>query len=330
MLKNPTIEAASNGIDPAVEKYIKTMVAPKDKASIKKAFKGLSPVQKAQRLASLQMADQEFITDVAPRMPTYMAAPDVSKANTIGFTGGLKDSKLNLRGVYIDPRAEETQTEQILDRTGQIHTFEFEPDTVTAVGAHNANPALWAHEFTHRGDLGRSHRKIYADTLLSAQNDTEALKAIKSIANQSGGKLGQRVQFVAEAALDTEDKESRKKLTEQAFKEFKSTNMGSASDSSFKFGGNPSAYFRKNYKNLLNNYNVKELERSYNRRAQGSSGDRFNSSEELGHFGLMNNDKSLIRKILSGPEGRKDKATREARERLKAKMTPSQRARLAE
>ena len=41
--------------------------------------------------------------------------------------------------------------------------------------------------------------------------------------------------------------------------------MGSASDSSFKFGGNPSAYFRKNYKNLLNNYNVKELERSYNK-----------------------------------------------------------------
>jgi len=330
MAKNPTIEAASNGIDSAVEKYIKTMVTPKDKASIKKAFKGLSPTQKAQRLASFQMADQEFITDVAPRMPTYMTAPDVSKANTIGFTGGLKDSKLNLRGVYIDPRAEETQTEQILDRTGQIHTFEFEPDTVTAVGAHNANPALWAHEFTHRGDLGRSHRKIYADTLLSAQNDTEALKAIKSIANQSGGKLGQRVQSLAESALSSKDNRRRERLTKETFENFKSANMGSAADSSFKSGGNPSAYFRKNYKNLLNNYNVKELERSYNRRTQGSSGDRFNSSEERGHFGLMNNDKSLIRKVALGSEGRKDKATREARERLQAKMTPAQRTRLAE
>lgn len=330
MAKNPTVEAASNGIDSAVEKYIKTMVAPKDKVSIKKAFKGLSPAQKEQRLASFQMADQEFITDVAPRMPTYMAAPDVSKANTIGFTGGLKDSKLNLRGLYIDPRAEETHTESIRDKEGKRHTFEFEPDTVTAVGAHNANPALWAHEFTHRGDKGRSHRKIYADTLLSAQNDTEALKAIKSIANQAGGKSGQRVQFVAEAALDTEDKKSRKKLTEQAFKEFKSTNMGSAADSSFESGGNPSAYFRKNYKNLLSDYNAGQLEKSYNRRTPTSSGDRFNSSEERGHFGLMNNDKSLIRRLLLGSEGRKDKATREARERLQAKMTPAQRARLAE
>jgi hypothetical protein len=330
MAKNPTVEAASNGIDSAVEEYIKTMVTPKDKASIKKAFKGLSPTQKAQRLASFQMADQEFITDVAPRMPTYMAAPDVSKANTIGLTGGLKDSKLNLRGVYIDPRAKETQTESILDRTGQMHTFEFEPDTVTAVGAHNANPALFAHEFTHRGDLGRSHSKIYADTLLSAQNDTEALKAIKSIANKSGGKLGKRVQFVAEAALDTKNKESRKRLTEQAFKEFKVANMGSAADSSFESGGNPSAYFRKNYKNLLNDYHAGQLEKSYNRRTPTSSGDRFNSSEEQGHFGLMNNDKSLIRKVLLGSEGRKDKATRESRERLKAKMTPAQRARLAE
>ena len=111
MSKNPTIEAAYNGIDSAVEKYIKTRVAPKDRDSIKKAFEGLSPIQKAQRLASFQMADQEFIIDVGPRMPTYMEAPDVSKANTIGLTGGLKDSKLNLRGVYIDPRAEETQTE---------------------------------------------------------------------------------------------------------------------------------------------------------------------------------------------------------------------------
>jgi len=330
MSKNPTIEAASNGIDSAVEKYIKTMVAPKDKASIKKAFKGLSPTQKAQRLASLQMADQEFITDVAPRMPTYMAAPDVSKANTIGLTGGLKDSKLNLKGLYIDPRAKETHTESIRDKEGKRHTFEFEPDTVTAVGAHNANPALFAHEFTHRGDKRRSHSKIYADTLLSAQNDTEALKAIKSIANQAGGKSGQRVQFVAEAALDTEDKKSRKKLTEQAFKEFKGTNMGFASDSSFESGGNPSAYFRENYKNLLSDYNAGQLEKSYNRRTPTSSGDRFNSSEERGHFGLMNNDKSLIRRLLLGPEGRKDKATRESRERLAAKMTPAQRTRLAE
>jgi hypothetical protein len=330
MAKNPTIEAASNGIDSAVEKYIKTMVSPKDKASIKKAFKGLSPTQKAQRLASFQMADQEFITDVAPRMPTYMAAPDVSKANTIGFTGGLKDSKLNLRGLYINPRAKETHTESIIDKEGKRHTFEFEPDTVTAVGAHNANPALWAHEFTHRGDKGRRHSRIYADTLLSAQNDTEALKAIRSIANQGGGKLGRRVQFVAEKALDTKDKESRKKLTEQAFKEFKDGRFGSFADSSFESGGNPSAYFRNNYKNLLSDFHAEQLEKSYNRRTQHSSGDRFNSSEERGHFGLMNNDKSLIRKVLLGSEGRKDKATREARERLKAKMTPAQRARLAE
>lgn len=330
MAKNPTIEAASNGIDSAVEKYIKTMVTPKDKVSIKKAFKGLSSTQKAQRLASFQMADQEFITDVAPRMPTYMAAPDVSKANTIGFTGGLKDSKLNLRGLYIDPSAKETHTESIRDKEGKRHTFEFEPDTVTAVGAHNANPALFAHEFTHRGDKGRSHSRIYADTLLSAQNDTEALKAIQSISNQRDGKTARRVQFVAETALDTEDKESRKKLTEQAFKEFKDGKLGSFTDSSFESGGNPSAYFRKNYKNLLNDYHAGQLEKSYNRRTPTSSGDRFNSSEERGHFGLMNNDKSLIRKVLLGSEGRKDKATREARERLKAKMTPAQKARLAE
>ena len=330
MAKNPTIEAASNGIDSAVEKYIKTMVTPKDKASIKEAFKGLNPTQKAQRLASFQMADQEFITDVAPRMPTYMAAPDVSKANTIGFTGGLKDSKLNLRGLYIDPSAKETHTESIRDKEGKRHTFEFEPDTVTAVGAHNANPALFAHEFTHRGDKGRSHSRIYADTLLSAQNDTEALKAIQSISNQRDGKTARRVLFVAETALDTEDKESRKKLTEQAFKEFKDGKLGSFTDSSFESGGNPSAYFRKNYKNLLNDYHAEQLEKSYNRRTPTSSGDRFNSSEERGHFGLMNNDKSLIRKVLLGSEGRKDKATRQARERLKAKMTPAQKARLAE
>ena len=330
MAKNPTIEAASNGIDSAVEKYIKTMVTPKDKASIKKAFKGLNPTQKAQRLASFQMADQEFITDVAPRMPTYMEAPDVSKANTIGLTGGLKDSKLNLRGVYINPRAEETQTESIIDRTGKMHTFEFEPDTVTAVGAHNANPALFAHEFTHRGDLGRSHSKIYADTLLSAQNDTEALKAIKSIANQSGGKLGQRVQSLAESALSSKDNRRRERLTKETFENFKSTSMGSAADSSFESGGNPSAYFRKNYKNLLNDYHAGQLEKSYNRRTPTSSGDRFNSLAEREQFGLMEDDRSTLTKLMGGKRTEKQYQMEWAQNRLKDKMTPAQRARLAE
>ena len=330
MAKNPTIEAASNGIDSAVEKYIKTMVTPKDKASIKKAFKGLNPTQKAQRLASFQMADQEFITDVAPRMPTYMEAPDVSKANTIGLTGGLKDSKLNLRGVYINPRAEETQTESIIDRTGKMHTFEFEPDTVTAVGAHNANPALFAHEFTHRGDLGRSHSKIYADTLLSAQNDTEALKAIKSIANQSGGKLGRRVQSLAESALSSKDNRRRERLTKETFENFKSTSMGSAADSSFESGGNPSAYFRKNYKNLLNDYHAGQLEKSYNRRTPTSSGDRFNSLAEREQFGLMEDDRSTLTKLMGGKRTEKQYQMEWAQNRLKDKMTPAQRARLAE
>jgi hypothetical protein len=330
MAKNPTISVASGQIDTDVKDYINTIVAPKNRKSIKEAFKGLTPIQKSQRLASFQQADQEFISDIGPRMPTHMAAPDVSKARVIGFERGLKDSKLNLRGLYIDPRAEENHTETIRDHAGERHTFEFEPDTVTAVGAHNANPALFAHEYTHRGDKRRPHRKIYADTLMSAQNDTEALKAIQSIANQAGGKKGKRVQFVAETALDTEDSESRKKLTEQAFKEFKDARGGKAVDVSFESGGNPSAYFRENYKKILNDYNASQLEKSYNRKTQHSSGDRFNSSEERGHFGLMNNDKSLIRKMLLGPEGRKDKATREARERLQAKMTPAQRARLAE
>ena len=330
MAKNPTIEAASNGIDSAVEKYIKTMVTPKDKASIKKAFKGLNPTQKAQRLASFQMADQEFITDVAPRMPTYMEAPDVSKANTIGFTGGLKDSKLNLRGLYIDPKAKETHTESIRDKEGKRHTFEFEPDTVTAVGAHNANPALFAHEFTHRGDKGRSHSKIYADTLLSAQNDTEALKAIQSIANQRDGKTAQRVQFVAEAALDTEDKKSRKKLTEQAFKEFKDGKFGLFADSSFESDGNPSAYFRKNYKNLLNDYHAGQLEKSYNRRTPTSSGDRFNSLAEREQFGLIKDELSTLSKLMGGKRTEKQYQMEQAQNRLKAKMTPAQKTRLAE
>ena len=329
MAKNPTISAASKQIDTDVEEYINTIVAPKNRKSIKDAFRGLTSTQKAQRLASLQMADQEFITDIAPRMPTHMKAPDVSKARVIGFEGGLKDSKLNLRGLYRAPGAG-TGVESIRDKHGHRHDFEFEPDTVTAVGAHNANPALFAHEFTHRQDTRRPHYKIYADTLMSSQNDREALEAIKSIANQAGGKDGRRVQFVAEKALEVKDKESRKKLTEQAFKEFKDTNMGFAVDSSFESGGNPSAYFRKNYKSLLSDYNAGQLEKSYNRRTQHSVGDKFNSLEEQELFGLMNNDKSLIRKLLLGPEGRKDKAMRESRDRLKAKLTPAQRARLEE
>lgn len=118
-----------------------------------------------------QMWDFEFqravVDQGGPQLAGYV---DPEKARLLGV------GNFNLQGMYSPPDAKSIMDNERYGLiTDQLKARNIEPpgpDTVSAVGASNANPQIWAHEFGHRRDEllhggGRERNRLIHDAFRS-------------------------------------------------------------------------------------------------------------------------------------------------------------------
>lgn len=154
--------------------------SPEGRGVLTKAAAKMSPKQQQDFLASLQLGDAEFQTDVGEYMPEGSTIdPSVARLKTFPKEAGVGPRGLTLRGLarYANtPPATESF---------RGHTVDIEPNTVNAIEAVNAKPWLWAHEYRHleetdvepgiRSVTSHNTREIsnQIQDVLSAQNPDE-------------------------------------------------------------------------------------------------------------------------------------------------------------
>lgn len=154
--------------------------SPEGRGVLTKAAAKMSPKQQQDFLASLQLGDAEFQTDVGAYMPEGSTIdPSVARLKTFPKEAGVGPRGLTLRGLarYANtPPATESF---------RGYTVDIEPNTVNAIEAVNAKPWLWAHEYRHleetdadpeiRSATSHTTREIsnQIQDVLSAQNSDE-------------------------------------------------------------------------------------------------------------------------------------------------------------
>jgi len=124
---------------------------PKGIGMLESAGYGLGkPLSKQQlRKLSEQMGDVEFEMEVAAKTPTF-ARPYVSADRATFHPWNVGSPGYSLNGSYFPAPLDSDLTGPYEGVFNEESGVQIEPDTVYAYGARNANPQLWAHEFTHR------------------------------------------------------------------------------------------------------------------------------------------------------------------------------------
>lgn len=162
--------------------------SPEVRGVLTKAANKMSEDQQRGFLASLQLGDAEFQTSVAPYMPKGSTI-DPSRARLRTYGPGVADEYgINIKGAS-NPNPEPVALPP-LKKDGVEYEMVFEPNTVNAIEAMNANPRIWAHEYRHLegSDAGpkanRSDREAVnrVQDLLASQNKQDLAKNVRSLA----------------------------------------------------------------------------------------------------------------------------------------------------
>jgi hypothetical protein len=155
------LEKGITALEPELENYL-ARVSPSSRRSLRNRASGLSPQQQREFLASMQMGDIEFQSDVQARMPEEADLVDPSRFRLHTFRDGSWPTK----GIYVPKDAPEGQTKAF--QVGrEIVDFPLDPDTVNVFGAENANPRIQAHEYRHRqGIEGTKKERLFGTSEL--------------------------------------------------------------------------------------------------------------------------------------------------------------------
>jgi len=133
---------------PELKEYL-SKVKPEAKSLLTKAAKKMSKAQQRQFLASHQTSDSEFQTAIAPYMPKGSTI-DPFRARLIAFP---EEAGVGPGGLSLLAASTQGNTKPVRKRyegiDGNMYEVFFEPDTVTALEARNANPRIYAHEYRH-------------------------------------------------------------------------------------------------------------------------------------------------------------------------------------
>lgn len=138
--------------DAELEAYISGLPRPETRQSLARAASNMSEAEKQQFLASLQFGDSEFEIAVAPYLPkgTDFSA---TEATLLSFP---KSAGVGALGVTLEGRSNRTDepsyTGIYTGKDNERYRLEVPPNSVAAIEAINANPALYAHEYRHLKD----------------------------------------------------------------------------------------------------------------------------------------------------------------------------------
>tara|TARA_R100000654_G_scaffold2135_3_gene7852 strand:+ start:661 stop:1461 length:801 start_codon:yes stop_codon:yes gene_type:complete len=120
--------------------------SPESRSVLTKAANKMSEAQQRDFLASLQMGDIEFQTEVAPYMPSGSEI-DPSRARLKAFP---KEAGIGPRGLTsMGISTKGVTNPELLKERFEGYEIQYEPDTVTALEAANANPRVFSHEYRH-------------------------------------------------------------------------------------------------------------------------------------------------------------------------------------
>ena len=138
-----------------LEEYLATSVSPKARGLLRKAALKMPKDRQAGFLASLQMGDSEFQTEVQDRMPEGADPIDPSRFRHHGYNAadraeGSTAMELNLAGLYVLPTSKEK--DMPVSTPYGTYFFPVEQDTVNTYGINN-NLSTISHEYRHRQDL---------------------------------------------------------------------------------------------------------------------------------------------------------------------------------
>ena len=162
--------------------------SPEVRGVLTKAANKMSEDQQKGFLASLQLGDAEFQTSIAPYMPKGSTI-DPSRARLRTYGPGIADEYgINIGGAanpYSKPVALPP-----LKKDGVEYEMVFEPNTVNAIEAVNANPRIWSHEYRHLegSDAGPEANRSDSEAvnrvqdLLASQNKQDLVKNVRSLA----------------------------------------------------------------------------------------------------------------------------------------------------
>jgi len=187
--------------------------SPKSKGVLTKAANKMSEAQQREFLASLQFGDAEFQLSVAPYMPKGSTI-DPSRARLQAFPkeAGVGPEGLSLKGVSTK---NVTDPEQLKSGKYRGYELDFEPDTVTAVEAANANPRVFAHEYRHFEDTDGLEMINRIQDLMASQNLEELTDNTRMLAEAgisragvSDEKMGKLYRDLYNATINSSEEEA--------------------------------------------------------------------------------------------------------------------------
>lgn len=187
--------------------------SPEVRGVLTKAANKMSEDQQRGFLASLQLGDAEFQTSVAPYMPKGSTI-DPSRARLRTYGPGIADEYgINIGGAA-NPHSKPVALPP-LKKDGVEYEMVFEPNTVNAIEAMNANPRIWAHEYRHLegSDAGPKANRSYREAvnrvqdLLASQNKQDLVKNVRGLAESLIAPLRTQMRFTELIESDSEDYE---------------------------------------------------------------------------------------------------------------------------
>ena len=172
---------AEGGMVEGLGEYI-AKLSPDAQETLTNATKEMSPQQQLEFLASLQMMDGEFQIAVAPYMPEGSTIdPSIARLKTFPKEAGIGPEGLTLQGVS----SKGVTSPKQLTENFEGYELELEPDTVSAIEAANANPAVFAHEYRHfEGSDGGGEGVNRLQDLMASQNSAELGKNARMVIDQ--------------------------------------------------------------------------------------------------------------------------------------------------
>jgi|15BtaG_2_1085339.scaffolds.fasta_scaffold02714_10 hypothetical protein len=192
----------------ALSEYI-LMKRPEVKRSLQKQARGMTDEQQAQFLAAMQLGDTEFQAELAPYMPEESAI-DPSKAALIPLPLEDRERGYGLKGIS----RKGTNRPLRMDTPGGGE-IEIPGNRVSVLGAINANPQVWSHEYRHQEDsdaFNETNNRIL--DVFASRTKKDFKEAVGSLADAALYEARQK----ADASGDEEKTESHKNTEEAYYK----------------------------------------------------------------------------------------------------------------
>tara|TARA_R110000822_G_scaffold10032_1_gene38276 strand:+ start:175 stop:1029 length:855 start_codon:yes stop_codon:yes gene_type:complete len=159
-----------------------------NKELIQKTAENMTDQQQKELLANLQFGDFETRQEIAPYMPEGSNI-DISKANLVPLFLKHREKGFDVKGISLKGSNNPYRME--VPGGGEI---EAPGNKVSALGAVNANPRIWAHEFRHFEDLAGSDSYGY--------NSEHTNRVLDLFAARSPSDFQKSINMLASAALE--------------------------------------------------------------------------------------------------------------------------------